>query len=144
MSNTPEQQALEDRIEYAYWMFDARRKGYSRWRGRPMSERDAFKAELRSFYAEMQAYLPQAVQPEIPPEALYDYGNDVIEIGGQVIAGYRQTEEGTKVFLLPSGEPLFLPYPRYSMSEHDYTTDLPGRTQFMRDFVQAVIDKVRS
>lgn len=38
----------EDRIEAAYWRFDARRKGYEQWKKAPMSERDAFKAELRN------------------------------------------------------------------------------------------------
>ena len=34
-------------IEAAYWRFDARRKGYAQWNSSPMSERDAFKAEMR-------------------------------------------------------------------------------------------------
>ena len=38
----------EDRIEAAYWRFDARHKGYSQWKTAPMSERDAFKAEMRN------------------------------------------------------------------------------------------------
>lgn len=38
----------EDDIEAAYWRFDARRNGYGEWRTRPMTERDAFKAEMRS------------------------------------------------------------------------------------------------
>ena len=38
----------EDRIEAAYWRFDARRSGYARWKAAPMSERDAFKAEMRN------------------------------------------------------------------------------------------------
>jgi hypothetical protein len=38
----------EDRIEAAYWRFDARRSGYEQWKKAPMSERDAFKAELRN------------------------------------------------------------------------------------------------
>jgi hypothetical protein len=38
----------EDRIEAAYWRFDARRKGYGQWKTAPMSERDAFKAEMRN------------------------------------------------------------------------------------------------
>lgn len=36
--------ASEDPFEYAYWEFDARRKGYGRWHETPWSERDAFKA----------------------------------------------------------------------------------------------------
>lgn len=38
----------DDRIEAAYWRFDARHKGYSQWKTAPMSERDAFKAEMRN------------------------------------------------------------------------------------------------
>lgn len=38
----------EARIEAAYWCFDARRSGYSQWKTAPMSERDAFKAEMRN------------------------------------------------------------------------------------------------
>lgn len=37
----------DDDAEVAYWRFDARVKGYSEWKGRPQSERDAFKAEYR-------------------------------------------------------------------------------------------------
>lgn len=40
--------AREELIEQAYWRFDARKKGYGLWQGRPQSERDAFKAEIRS------------------------------------------------------------------------------------------------
>lgn len=38
----------EERIEAAFWRFDARRKGYGQWKDSPMSERDAFKAEIRN------------------------------------------------------------------------------------------------
>lgn len=41
----------EERIEAAYWRFDARHKGYGEWRRAPMSERDAFKAEMRNALA---------------------------------------------------------------------------------------------
>jgi hypothetical protein len=37
----------DDPAEFAYWRFDARVKGDAEWRGRPQSERDAFKAEYR-------------------------------------------------------------------------------------------------
>lgn len=40
--------AENDLAESAYWRFDARRAGYGRWDGIPMSERDAFKAEVRN------------------------------------------------------------------------------------------------
>lgn len=41
----------EERIEAAYWRFDARHKGYGQWKKAPMSERDAFKAEMRNALA---------------------------------------------------------------------------------------------
>lgn len=41
----------EDRIEAAYWRFDARHQGYGEWKQAPMSERDAFKAEMRNALA---------------------------------------------------------------------------------------------
>ncbi len=41
----------EDRIEAAYWLFDARHKGYGQWSAAPMSERYAFKAEMRNALA---------------------------------------------------------------------------------------------
>ncbi len=41
----------EERIEAAYWRFDARHKGYGKWKAAPMSERDAFKAEMRNALA---------------------------------------------------------------------------------------------
>jgi len=41
----------EERIEAAYWRYDARHKGYNEWKLAPMSERDAFKAEMRSALA---------------------------------------------------------------------------------------------
>ena len=46
-----EAEPQENRIEAAYWRFDARRKGYSYWQSAPMSERDAFKAEMRNALA---------------------------------------------------------------------------------------------
>lgn len=38
----------EEAQETAYWDFDARRKGYPPYKGRPQSERDAFKQVLRN------------------------------------------------------------------------------------------------
>lgn len=40
--------AWEEAQETAYWDFDARRKGYPPYKGRPQSERDAFKQVLRN------------------------------------------------------------------------------------------------
>ena len=37
---------FEEALEEAYWVFDAKRKGYSMWHD-PMSERDAFKTTIR-------------------------------------------------------------------------------------------------
>lgn len=39
---------LEDALEAAFWNFDARCKGYSKYAGARVSERDAFKAEVRN------------------------------------------------------------------------------------------------
>lgn len=36
----------QDEVELSYWRFDARRKGYAIWSHTPMSERDAYKAEM--------------------------------------------------------------------------------------------------
>lgn len=38
----------EERIEASYWRFDARHKGHGQWKQAPMSERDAFKVEMRN------------------------------------------------------------------------------------------------
>lgn len=39
---------LEDALEAAFWNFDVRCKGYSKYAGARVSERDAFKAEVRN------------------------------------------------------------------------------------------------
>lgn len=39
---------LEERIEAAYWFFDARRSGYGEFKGAPQSERDAYKQTVRN------------------------------------------------------------------------------------------------
>ena len=41
----------EERIEVAYWRFDAKRKGHGAWKSAPMIERDAFKTEMRAMLA---------------------------------------------------------------------------------------------
>jgi hypothetical protein len=41
-------QQVNDKLEQAYWEFDARHKGYGQWRNAPQSERDAFKAVVRT------------------------------------------------------------------------------------------------
>jgi hypothetical protein len=55
------QEPTEDLIEAAYWRFDARRKGYAQWKATPMSERDAFKAEMRNLYLAPQPSEPSTV-----------------------------------------------------------------------------------
>lgn len=45
----------DDPAEAAFWSFDARKKGYGRWKGAPQSERDAFKAEYRAAIVAPQA-----------------------------------------------------------------------------------------
>lgn len=60
---------VEDRIEAAYWNFDARRKGYGQWASAPMSERDAFKAELRNALA-------QPAAPAVPDRCQWTADDD--------------------------------------------------------------------
>jgi len=73
----------EDRIEAAYWRFDARHKGYSQWKTAPMSERDAFKAEMRNALeaekvrAEMRLVARGWRRPDAP--AAPDHLRDVAE-----------------------------------------------------------------
>ena len=43
--------AFEDALEAAYWNFDARVKGYGKWKLNRQSERDAFKHSVRGIYA---------------------------------------------------------------------------------------------
>lgn len=38
---------FEDELEKAFWIFDAKHKGYGKWKPYPMSERDAFKTTVR-------------------------------------------------------------------------------------------------
>lgn len=44
---------LEEQLEESYWRFDAKRKGYATWHD-PMSERDAYKSELRKLLKELK------------------------------------------------------------------------------------------
>lgn len=44
---------LEEHLEESYWRFDAKRKGYAMWHD-PMSERDAYKSELRKLLKELK------------------------------------------------------------------------------------------
>ena len=45
---------MDDAAEESFWRFDARRKGYSQWKGMPQSERDAFKAEIAALGAQLE------------------------------------------------------------------------------------------
>lgn len=56
----PLQDGDDDPAEAAYWRFDARRNGYSEWKGLSMSERDAFKAEMRSIISRQEAMVRDA------------------------------------------------------------------------------------
>lgn len=47
MSDLTKDNQREELIEEAYWDFDARRNGLGQWKGRSMSERDAFKTAFR-------------------------------------------------------------------------------------------------
>lgn len=48
----PSEEKLNEILEQSFWSFDARRSGYSNWKGKPQSERDAFKGELRNVLAD--------------------------------------------------------------------------------------------
>jgi len=48
---SPQPVAFEDALEAAYWEFDARVKGYDKWKLNKQSERDAFKWSVRGIYA---------------------------------------------------------------------------------------------
>ncbi|MCA0214737.1 MAG: hypothetical protein LCH79_16360 [Proteobacteria bacterium] len=45
----------DDLAEAAYWEMDARIKGYNKWKGRPQSERDAFKAVVGALVSQVLA-----------------------------------------------------------------------------------------
>lgn len=52
---------IADFAEEAYWRFDARRKGYSEWKGHPQSEREAFKDELKTVSQRLTAVLDEVL-----------------------------------------------------------------------------------
>lgn len=64
--------AGDDPAEAAFWRFDACKRGYNKkWKGRPQSERDAFKAEYRAALADRAAYgmaVAEAVRRECEKE----------------------------------------------------------------------------
>ena len=67
---TPPPAAIsEDDLEAAYWNFDARKKGYGEFKGRPQSERDAYKWSLRGVQA---ARSPAPEVAPVPVEAMPD------------------------------------------------------------------------
>ncbi len=39
---------IEEKIEQLYWEFDARVKGYAKWKETPQTDRDAFKSVMRT------------------------------------------------------------------------------------------------
>lgn len=74
----------EDAAEQAYWQFDARRKGLSEWRGMPMSERDAFKAEFRKAAA---ATLPLLARIEdLEARLAFKSGGDEVDAKLDIMA----------------------------------------------------------
>ena len=54
MSDSDKLNNLEDVYEYAYWVFDARRKGYNTYTKGAYSERDDFKWALRESFAKYE------------------------------------------------------------------------------------------
>lgn len=96
----------EDRIEAAYWRFDARRKGYEQWKKAPMSERDAFKAELRNALeaekvrAEMRL-VARGWQPAAQPEPMARFCPGCGSVG-PVPEKYRDCcPDGDKARMIP-------------------------------------------
>ena len=59
---------IEASIEAAYWSFDARRKGYGPWKETPMSERDAFKTEIRNAIFAQQHHPEQHLEMVAPAD----------------------------------------------------------------------------
>lgn len=57
-----------DPAEDAYWRFDARKNGHCEWKGRPQSERDAFKAEFNNLFAAAKTLMrtPPKADDHIP------------------------------------------------------------------------------
>lgn len=72
----------EDSAETAYWRFNARCKGFDKWKGAPQSERDAFKGEYRTATAKCSCDgLVQALKQMI--EAINTGNIDSPDIGGE-------------------------------------------------------------
>lgn len=63
----PADTADDDAAEAAYWRFDARRNGLGEWKGMPMSERDAFKAEYRNAMRTARVIATTLTAPEKQP-----------------------------------------------------------------------------
>lgn len=55
---------IEDEIEHAYWDFNSMHMGYGEYKGRPYSERDAFKWAVRKLLAGQQKEKPKP--PKFP------------------------------------------------------------------------------
>ena len=50
---------FEDKLEHAFWDFDAMHKGYGEWRNHPQSERDAFKQVIRELQKHSVYFNPE-------------------------------------------------------------------------------------
>ena len=44
---------FEEKLEEAYWLFDAMHKGYAEHAGQPKTERDAFKVAVRALLSNL-------------------------------------------------------------------------------------------
>lgn len=71
-----------DPDEFAYWQFDARRKGYAEWRQRPQSERDAFKQEIRNAFERGFACVPADRAPLESVDARYKHLLNLLGVQG--------------------------------------------------------------
>lgn len=84
----------EDRAELAYWRFDARVKGYSEWKGRPQSERDAFKAEYRGAEAISASMLTELAESLREVVRISDRQHDAWDRAKSALQAFDATNGG--------------------------------------------------
>lgn len=90
-----------DPAEAAFWSFDARKKGYAEWKGRPQSERDAFKAECRIGIA---SAVRKAIESGIVKPGVRDCAIDIGKIG--TAYGSKEVIDYLRVWLLSPAKDL--------------------------------------
>lgn len=113
----------DDPAEAAFWRFDARKKGYGRWKGASQSERDAFKAEYRAA-ASTAVQAPVREVPEPNPDRVEWIVNDMGELGVRV---------DNVCYFCYKGESLV-----YENGKHDDGTPILHRNVGKREFGECV------